>query len=230
MTGVEFRNVSFSFGDNPANQVLRGVSFTAEPGRTTALVGRSGGGKTTILNLILRIFDIQSGEILLGGKNIQRMQIAELRQQFALVSQDPGIFDETVAENIRIGRRDATDEQLLRAADAACVTDFLPNLPEDFQLPCGPRGSSLSGGQRQRIAIARALIRDAPVLLLDEPTAALDKETETRVREALRGKTAILVTHSVAVMRGADQIYVIEDGKAVGPLEFSEVVMQHDFD
>ncbi len=230
MTGVEFRHVSFSFGTNPADQVLRDVSFTAKPGHTTALVGLSGGGKTTILNLILRIFDIESGAILLGGKDIQRMKIAELRQQFALVSQDPGIFDDTIAENIRIGRRDATEEQLLKAAEAACVTDFLPNLPEDLQMPCGPRGSNLSGGQRQRVAIARALIRDASILLLDEPSAALDKETETRVREALRGKTAILVTHSVAAMRSADQIYVIEDGKAIGPLEFSEVVMKYDFD
>ncbi len=183
-----------------------------------------------MLNLLMRIFDIQSGQILLNGEDIRYLKLDALRRQFAFVGQDPGIFDDTVERNIRFGCLDATDEQLMEAATNACVTEFLKDLPNDLELPCGPRGSNLSGGQRQRIAIARALIREAPILLLDEPTAALDRQTEVMVRRAFSGKTVILVTHSVSAMREADRIFVIENGEAIGPLPFSEVVMQYDFD
>ena len=215
-TGLRFEDVRLSFGEH---EVLRGVSFTAEPGKTTALVGPSGAGKSTIFNLLTRLVDPQSGRIELGGSDIRGLELNQLRDQFSVVSQEPSLFDETIRENILLGRRDISPEALSRALDAAHVTEFTATLPNGLDTPAGPRGSSLSGGQRQRVAIARAVLRDAPILLLDEATSALDATSERLVQEALDrlsyGRTTLVIAHRLATVRGADKIIVLDHGRVV---------------
>ena len=215
-TGLRFEDVRLSFGEH---EVLRGVSFTAEPGKTTALVGPSGAGKSTIFNLLTRLVDPQSGRIELGGSDIRGFELNQLRDQFSVVSQEPSLFDETIRENILLGRRDISPEALSRALDAAHVTEFAATLPNGLDTPAGPRGSSLSGGQRQRVAIARAVLRDAPILLLDEATSALDATSERLVQEALDrlsyGRTTLVIAHRLATVRGADKIIVLDHGRVV---------------
>ena len=215
-TGLRFEDVRLSFGEH---EVLRGVSFTAEPGKTTALVGPSGAGKSTIFNLLTRLVDPQSGRIELGGSDIRGFELNQLRDQFSVVSQEPSLFDETIRENILLGRRDISPEALSRALDAAHVTEFTATLPNGLDTPAGPRGSSLSGGQRQRVAIARAVLRDAPILLLDEATSALDATSERLVQEALDrlsyGRTTLVIAHRLATVRGADKIIVLDHGRVV---------------
>ncbi len=214
--GIEFRNVSFSFG---GNQVVSNLSFSAEAGTTTALVGRSGAGKTTVFNLLTRMLDTDEGRISIGGMDVRDLGMTHLRQMISVVSQDAGIFDESIRENILLGRRNASEEEFLAAARAAYVHEFAEELPEGFDTPCGPRGSSISGGQRQRIAIARALLKDAPVLLLDEPTSSLDSRSENLIQEAIsrlcRNRTILVIAHRFTTVRDADRILVMDDGRIV---------------
>ncbi|MCB1334233.1 MAG: ATP-binding cassette domain-containing protein [Roseivivax sp.] len=199
--------------------VLDGASFVAEAGKTTALVGASGAGKSTVFNLLTRLVDPASGAAVIGGVDTRAMRLADLRALFSVVSQEALLFDETVRENILLGRSDVAEAELTRALDAAYVSDFLPRLPNGLDSPAGPRGSALSGGQRQRVAIARALLRDAPILLLDEATSALDAQSERMVQEALdglsRGRTTLVIAHRLSTVRNADKIVVMDRGRVV---------------
>ena len=212
-TTIRLEDVHLSYGGHP---VLRGLTFTAEAGRTTALVGPSGAGKSTVFNLLTRMVDPDGGTVTLGGAPVQDFTLPVLRDQFSTVSQDAALFDETLRENITLGH--AVPEDRLRAAVvAARVADFADELPLGLDTRVGPRGSSLSGGQRQRVAIARALLRDAPVLLLDEATSALDAASERLVQQALdelsQGRTTLVIAHRLSTIRAADRIVVIEAGR-----------------
>ncbi len=215
---VAFDDVGFAYSaeDRPA---LEGVSFEVKRGETVALVGPSGGGKTTILNLIPRFYDASSGKVTIDGIDVRDVTLASLRDHVALVTQEPFLFDETIRANIAYGRPGATEEQVIEAAKAAAAHEFIGALPEGYDTLVGEAGARLSGGQRQRIAIARAFLKDAPILLLDEATSALDTESEAQVQAALsrlmHGRATILIAHRLSTVRGADRIYVIEKGKVV---------------
>jgi ATP-binding cassette subfamily B protein/subfamily B ATP-binding cassette protein MsbA len=215
-TDIRFDNVNHSYGDLV---VLRGLSFTAEQGKTTALVGPSGAGKSTVFNLLARMIDPQSGRILIGGKEIKALDLGALRDLFSVVTQDATLFDETIRENVVLGADDTEADRLARALDAAHVSDFADTLPQGLETQAGPRGSALSGGQRQRVAIARALLRDAPILLLDEATSALDAASEALVQEALdrlsTGRTTLIIAHRLSTVRDADKIIVLDHGGVV---------------
>ncbi len=213
---IDLRDVHFSHGPTP---VLRGLSFTAEAGKITALVGASGAGKTTVFHLLTGLLDPASGSITIGTTDASKMSLGDLRSIFASVSQDTALFDETLRENVLLGRTDISDDALQAALDAAHVTDFAAGFPAGLYSQAGPRGSGLSGGQRQRIAIARALLRDAPVLLLDEATSALDAKSEAKVADALNrlraGRTTLVIAHRLSTVREADKIIVMDKGRVV---------------
>ncbi len=215
-TEIRFDDVHLSYGEHPA---LRGLSFTAEAGCTTALVGPSGAGKSTVFNLLTRLVDADRGRITLGGTDIRDLPLASLRDAFSVVTQDAALFDETIRENVLLGRDDIAEARLAQALQAAHVADFAAALPLGLETPAGPRGSGLSGGQRQRVAIARALLREAPVLLLDEATSALDAQSERIVQEALeglsQGRTTLVIAHRLATVRNADRIVVMDQGRVV---------------
>ena len=210
---IRLEGVHLAYGSLP---VLRDVNFVAEAGRTTALVGPSGAGKSTVFNVITRLVEPQAGRVTLDGLDVSEIDTESLRALFSVVTQDAALFDETIRENVLLGRADSNAERLDSALEAAHVKPFLDQLPLGLDTPAGPRGSSLSGGQRQRIAIARALMRDAPVLLLDEATSALDAESERLVQEALdrlsRGRTTLVIAHRLATVRRADRIIVMDEG------------------
>ncbi len=213
---IELQDVHLTYGDLP---VLDGVSFVAEAGQTTALVGASGAGKSTVFNLLARLVDPGQGTITIGGIPNQDMSLADLRGLISVVTQDALLFDETLRENILLGRTDIDDTRLTEVLDAAHISDFLPQLEAGLDSPAGPRGSALSGGQRQRVAIARALLRDTPILLLDEATSALDTRSETIVQSALdrlsQGRTTLVIAHRLSTVRAADKIVVMDHGKVV---------------
>ncbi|MFQ6163787.1 ABC transporter ATP-binding protein [Sinorhizobium meliloti] len=214
---VEFRDVRFSYGNG--EEVLKGVSFLAEGGKTTALVGPSGAGKSTIISLIPRFYDPQSGEILIDGQNIAGVTKQSLRAGLAYVSQQPYLFEGSIRDNIRYGRPDATDAEVEEAARLAYAHDFILAQPQGYDTPVGEQGMTLSGGQRQRLSIARALVRDAPILLLDEATSALDTESEAAVQKALdqamSGRTVIVIAHRLSTVVNAHKIVVMRDGMVV---------------
>ena len=216
---VVFDSVQFSYPSRPDMPALNDVSFTVAPGETVALVGPSGAGKTTVIQLLLRFYDPQSGEIRLDGHTLTEMARADFRRNIALVPQEPVIFATTARENIRFGRLDATDAEVEEAARAAAAHDFLTALPDGYDSQVGERGVMLSGGQKQRIAIARAILRDAPILLLDEATSALDAESERAVQDAVdrlaEDRTTIVVAHRLATVKKADRILVFEEGQIV---------------
>ena len=215
-TEIRLEDVWLSYDGKP---VLQGLSFTAQAGRTTALVGPSGAGKSTVFNLLTRMVDPDRGRITLGGVPVQDFDLGVLRDQFSTVTQDSALFDETLRDNILMGRPDADDAALQRAMEAAHVSDFISGMPMGLDSAAGPRGSALSGGQRQRIGIARAILRDAPVLLLDEATSALDTASERLVQAALenlsQGRTTLVIAHRLSTIRNADKIVVIEGGRVV---------------
>ena len=214
---LEFDDVRFSY--QPGTPVLRGVSFIAERGAVTALVGASGGGKSTVLNLILRFYDIDSGRILIDGQNIAGVSLRSLRQEVAYVGQIVHMFRGTIRDNIALGKLGASEAEIVAAAKAAHAHDFIVGFPLGYDTPVGEHGLQLSGGQRQRIAIARALIKDAPIILLDEATASLDSESERVVQEAVgelcRGRTTLVIAHRLSTIMHADCILVVEDGLIV---------------
>lgn len=207
--------VSFNYPDG--TPALKDVSLKADSGKTIALVGASGSGKSTIINLIPRLYDVSAGLISIDNQDIRSVSLASLRQSMALVSQDVTLFDDTVRANIAFGRLDATDAEIEAAARAADAHEFISELPDGYDSPVGPRGGNLSGGQRQRISIARAILKDAPILLLDEATSALDTQSEKRVQTALdrlsEGRTTIVIAHRLSTVRNADWIYVMQDGE-----------------
>ncbi|MEL6957641.1 MAG: ABC transporter ATP-binding protein [Pseudomonadota bacterium] len=213
---ITFDNVGLSYGDL---EVLRGVSFTAEAGKTTALVGASGAGKSTLFNVLTRLVETDDGAVRLQGTDIKTLSLSDLRALVSTVSQDAALFDETIKENVLLGRDDVAEDDLKTALDSAHVTDFLSNLPDGLLSPAGPRGSNLSGGQRQRVAIARALLRDTPILLLDEATSALDTKSESIVQAALdrlaQGRTTLVIAHRLSTIQNAHKIIVMDKGQVV---------------
>jgi len=218
-------NVTLSYGDA---KVLNGTNLRVEAGKTTALVGASGAGKSTIFNLLTRLVDPNSGTVKIGGIKAGDMTLEDLRGLFSVVSQDALLFDETLRENILLGRTDVSIDRLNKVLQAAHVSDFLPKLPAGLDSPVGPRGSNLSGGQRQRVAIARALLRDTPILLLDEATSALDAKSEAVVQDALdklsKGRTTIVIAHRLSTVREADNIVVMDKGRVVDQGRHSELL------
>ena len=211
---IIFDHVSFSY-DKKA--VLRDVSFTAKEGEVTALVGPSGSGKSTCARLAARLWDISGGAIRVGGVDISTVDPEVLLRDYSMVFQDVVLFDDTVMENIRLGKRGATDEEVRAAARAANCEEFVKRLPQGYHTPIGENGAKLSGGERQRISIARAVLKDAPIVLLDEATASLDVENETKVQEALSrllaGKTVLVIAHRMRTVEAADKIIVLADGQ-----------------
>ena len=214
---VEFRDVDFSY--RPGEIVLDRLSFTAEPGKVTALVGPSGGGKSTIMAMMLRFYEPEQGAILIDGQKLSDCNRQSVRHQSAYVGQDVFLFKGTIRENIAFGRIGATEDEIVAAARAAFAHDFIMGFPLKYDTPVGEHGTQLSGGQRQRVAIARALIRNAPIILLDEATASLDSESEREVQRAIgqlcQGRTTIAIAHRLHTIRHADKILVIESGKVV---------------
>ena len=211
---ITFSNVGFSY-DTQEN-VLKDVSFTAKQGEVTALIGPSGGGKTTVSRLASRFWDIEKGSIRVGGMDIAKINPETLMQLYSIVFQDVTLFNNTIMENIRIGRQDATAEEVIAAAELAHCEEFVTKLPKGWDTMIGENGSELSGGERQRISIARAFLKDAPIILLDEATASLDVDNETLVQESLskliRNKTVLIIAHRMRTVANADKIVVLKDG------------------
>jgi len=213
---ITFAGVEFGYAGTP---VLRGLSFVAKAGQTTAIIGPSGAGKTTIFGLLTRLIDADAGRISIGADAVGDLDLDQLRDAIAVVGQETALFDATIAENIRLGRLDATPDEVRAAADAASVLEFSDHLPLGLDTPVGPRGSALSGGQRQRVTIARAILKAAPILLLDEPTSALDARSEQLVQEALTrlgaGRTTLVIAHRLSTIREADLIVVLDRGQVI---------------
>ncbi|MFE2297542.1 ABC transporter ATP-binding protein [Streptomyces sp. NPDC059445] len=214
---VRFEQVTFAHGG--ADPLFTGLELAVPSGAKVGLVGRSGGGKTTLTRLLLRMTDIEGGRILIGGQDISKLRQADLRSMIAYVPQDPAMFHRSLRDNIAFARPDATEEEIRRAAEAAHVTEFADALPDGFATMVGERGIKLSGGQRQRVALARAILRDAPILLLDEATSALDSESEILVQSALwrlmERRTALVVAHRLSTVAGMDRLVVLDRGKIV---------------
>ena len=216
---VSFADVHFAYPGRPDLPALNGLSFSVRPGETVALVGPSGAGKSTVLRLLLRFYDPQSGIVAVDGVDLRDADPSEVRSRMALVAQDASLFSGSASDNIRVGRETASAADIRLAAEAAEAAAFVDALPEGFDQPLGERGKSLSGGQRQRLAIARALVRDAPILLLDEATSALDAENERLVQLALSramgGRTTLVIAHRLATVQNADRILVMEQGRII---------------
>jgi ATP-binding cassette subfamily B protein len=216
---MAFRNVSFAYDQE--RPVLRDVSIHIAPGTCLGITGATGAGKTTLLNLLLRFFDPTAGAILLDGVDLRDYRLADLRNQFAIVLQEPVLFSTSIAENIAYARPDAIEQEIVAAAKAANVHDFITRLPEGYETLVGERGMRLSGGERQRISLARAFLKDAPILILDEPTSSVDIKTESGIVDAMerlmRGRTSFIITHRPSTLQHCDWILQIENGRVVAP-------------
>jgi ATP-binding cassette subfamily B protein len=214
---IEFKNVSFSY--DPARPVLQDVSFRAAAGQTVAFVGPSGAGKTTITNLVPRFYDTRSGAVLIDGIDVRDVTLASLRRDIGIVAQETYLFHDTIATNLRYGKLEGTDEDLIAAAKAANIHDFIASLPSGYQTMVGERGHKLSGGERQRLAIARVLLKNPRILILDEATSSLDSHNEALIQSALeevmRGRTSLVIAHRLSTILKADVIFVVESGRIV---------------
>jgi len=215
--GFEFRNVSFHYEDS--NSGLLDISFRIEPGSRVGIVGATGAGKTTLLNLIMRFYDPSEGEVLLDGLDLREYRIADLRRQFAVVLQEPVLFAASIAENIAYGKRDASDAEIIAAAQAASAHDFISALPQGYETSAGERGTRLSGGERQRISLARAFLRDSPILILDEPTSSVDIRTEASILNAteqlMQGRTTFMIAHRQETLKSCDVILELDQGRLI---------------
>jgi ATP-binding cassette, subfamily B, bacterial len=213
----EFRGVSFEYGNS--GRGLRDISFKIPAGSRVGIVGTTGAGKTTLLNLLMRFYDPSEGQVLLDGVDLREYRIADLRKQFAVVLQEPVLFDASIAENIAYGNRSATDKEIVEAAKSACAHDFIMKLSKGYETNAGERGSSLSGGERQRISLARAFLRDSPILILDEPTSSVDMITESAILHAtsllMQGRTTFMIAHRLNTLRCCNIILVLEQGRLV---------------
>jgi len=228
---IEFRDVSFAY--DPANPVLEDVSFHVRPGEKTAVVGPSGVGKTTLLSLLMRFYKPSQGEVYFDGKPASDYDVRSLRQRIGYVAQSPILLSGTMMENLRYGNPDATDEQVMRACRVAGIHDFIAGLPEGYESEVGEKGVNLSEGQKQRLAIARALVKDPDILILDEPTASLDSLTEKSIFEALpretRGKTLFVVAHRLSTVVDADRILLLNDNRLVAEGSHAELLRLNDY-
>lgn len=215
--GIEYKNVSFSYDGSV--EILHNVNLKIQAGETIAFVGNSGGGKTTLVSLLPRFYDITNGTILVDGNDIQNIELDSLREQIAIVFQDNFLFDGTIEENILLGKKNATEKELAQALQNACLTEFVHSLKDGIKTPVGERGALLSGGQKQRVAIARAFIKNAPVVILDEATSALDNKSELIVQQAIdnlmRDRTVLIIAHRLSTVKNADKIVVVNHGKIV---------------
>jgi len=226
---ITFENVGFAY--NSGETVLKNVSFTARQGEVTALIGPSGGGKSTAAKLAARFWDVERGRITVGGVDVSAVDPEKLLTAYSIVFQDVALFNNTVMENIRIGRKDATDAEVMEAAKAAMCEEFIRKLPQGYQTMIGENGSTLSGGERQRISIARALLKDAPIILLDEATASLDAENETEIQQAIsrlvERKTVLIIAHRMRTVENADKIVVLSDGAVTEMGTSHELLMRN---
>jgi ATP-binding cassette, subfamily B, bacterial len=229
---VEFKNVAFNYPSRADLEVLTDISFKIKSGEKIALVGYSGAGKSTIVQLLLRFYDTIAGEILVDGKDIKNYNISDLRNNMAIVPQEVMLFGGTINENISYGKPDATEAEIIVAAQKANAMEFIDTFPEKLQTVVGERGIKLSGGQRQRIAIARAILKDPAILLLDEATSALDSESEKLVQSALEtlmeGRTTIIIAHRLSTIRTVDNIYVIKAGKIQESGSHEQLLLHND--
>lgn len=224
---IDIKGLSFAYDERPT---LKDINLTIEPGQKVAFIGHSGSGKTTLLSLLPRFYEYNKGSITLDGVPIEHIKLKSLRQQFSIVTQDAPLLAASVADNIAFAKNDSppTKEELVAAAKAANAYDFIMDLPQGFDTNVGERGSLLSGGQKQRIAIARAFLKNAPILLLDEPTSALDAQSEKAVVEALNhliaeDTTTIIVSHALSTLKYADVIYIVDDGKIVSQTNYQDI-------
>ncbi|PYJ05111.1 MAG: ABC transporter ATP-binding protein, partial [Verrucomicrobia bacterium] len=208
-----------TFGYEREKPVLRNLSLEVQPGECLAIVGSSGAGKTTLAGLVPRFFDPDQGQVLVDGQDVREVRLADLRRQVSLVLQEAFLFPTTIAENIAYGRPGAARQEIETAARAANAHEFITKLPQGYDTPLGERGATLSGGERQRLSIARAILKDAPVLILDEPTSALDSQTESAILQALErlmaGRTTLIIAHRLSTVRNADRVVVLRDGQIV---------------
>ncbi|MEZ4514161.1 MAG: ABC transporter ATP-binding protein [Chloroflexota bacterium] len=227
---IQFKGVAFYYPTAPDKPILRGVDLSVQAGQVVALVGGTGAGKSTLASLLLRFYEISNGRILLDGADIREYRLEDLRRQFGIVPQESVLFATTIRQNIAYGRPEASDDEIVAAAKAANAHGFIQQLADGYDTVVGERGGTLSGGQRQRIAIARALLRDAPILILDEPTAALDAESEDLVMSALdrlmQGRTTFIIAHRLSTIRDADQIVVMDKGRVVETGRHAELLAQ----
>ncbi len=225
---IVFDNVGFNYDDD--RPILRGISFTVEPGETTALVGPSGAGKSTLSRILFRFYDVQSGAVSIDGQNVRDVTQASLREAIGIVPQDTVLFNDTIGYNIRYGRPDASQEQVIEAAKLARIHDFVNSLPEGYDTPVGERGLKLSGGEKQRVAIARTILKQPAIMLFDEATSALDTQTEKEIQESLRmvseNRTTLVIAHRLSTVVDADEIIVLEAGKIAERGKHSELLQQ----
>ncbi|MBR3661805.1 MAG: ABC transporter ATP-binding protein [Alphaproteobacteria bacterium] len=226
---IEYKNISFTY--NKGNNVFKNFNLTVKDGERVGLVGHSGSGKSTLIKLLVRYYDVQNGQIIIGGENIKKVRQDSLRAKIAVIPQDTTLFNRTIMENIRYGNTNATDDEVIKAAKAAYADEFINKLPNGYASKVGERGVMLSGGERQRIAIARAILKNAPILILDEATSALDSESELYIQKSLKklmkGKTVIAIAHRLSTLREMDRLIVMNNGKVLEEGSHDELLQKH---